>query len=257
MSKAAQNEARNIERAYQSPEIAHQRFRTLQALGIRPGEAVLDAGCGPGLLTAELAGLVGERGRVLAVDKSRVMLDLARQRCRGMSRVELRDGSIERIEEADASFDAVVCTQVLLYIADVPAVLAELHRLLKPGGRIAVVETDWRGCVLSSEDFSLTERLIEAWDAAVPSPNLPVRLAPMLRSTGFNALRIEPVPVLNTGLPPDSYSNNMTRWLSEKGVEQGRVGPAQAREWLDDLHRKAERGEYFFCVNRFVFSAVK
>lgn len=257
MSEAGAGEARRVERAYQSPEITHQRFRTLEALAVRPGETILDAGCGPGLLTADLARLTGEHGRVLAVDKSADMLALARARCDGMSQVEFRQAEIERLEDPDAGFDAAVCTQVLLYVADVPAALAEMHRLTRPGGRLAVVETDWRGCIVNSGDSALTETMIKAWDDAVPSPNLPARLAPMLRSAGFRAVRVEAVPILNTSLRPDAYSADIIRWFHRKAVQQGRVDDARARGWLEDLHRKAERGEYFFCVNRFLFSAVK
>lgn len=249
--------ARNVERVYQSPEIAQQRFRTLQALGIRPGEAVLDAGCGPGLLTAELARLAGDQGRVLAVDKNPDMLALARERCAGLPWVELRQASIERLEDPDASFDAVSCTQVLLYLNDVPAVLAEMHRAMRPGARLAIVETDWRGCVLSGDDPAITETMIRAWDDAVPSPNLPVRLPAMLCAAGFEAIRVEPIPILDTSLPSSGYSSDMIRWLSRNAVAQGAVDESRARAWLDDLHRQAERGEYFFCVNRFLFSAVK
>lgn len=256
MSEAGAKEARSVERAYLSPEIAHQRFRTLEAAGVRPGDHVLDAGCGPGLLTAELARLAGATGQVLAVDKSPDMLALARERCSRLPQAAFRQASIECLEDGDASFDVIVCTQVLLFVADVPAVLNEMRRLLKPGGRLAVVETDWRSCVLNSDDFALTEVMIKAWDDAVPSPNLPARLAPMLRSAGFGAVRVEPVPVLNTSLVPDGYSKDIIGVFSRKAVEQGRVDEVQARDWLDDLHRKADRDEYFFCVNRFLFSAV-
>lgn len=256
MSQAEDNDARSVERTYMSPEIAHQRFRTLEAVGVRPGERVLDAGCGPGLLTRELARLAGAAGRVLAVDKSAEMLAVAGERCRGMAQVELRNAPIECLEEADGSFDVIACTQVLLYVADVPALLAGMHRLMAPGGRIAVVETDWRSCVLNSDDPALTEQMIRAWDHAVPSPNLPARLGPMLRTAGFKAVRIEPVPVLNTSLAAGGYSPDMIRLFSRKAVEQGRVDEPRARQWLADLYGKAERGEYFFCVNRFLFSAV-
>lgn len=257
MSAAAANDARSLEQTYLSPEITHQRFRTLQALGVRPGDRILDAGCGPGLLTAELARLSGESGQVLAVDKNGDMLALARERCARLPQVSFREGPIESFESDEAAFDAIACTQVLLYIEDVPRVLAALHRLLRRGGRMVVVETDWRGCVVSSEDFDLTEEVIRAWDDAVPSPNLPVRLAPMLRSAGFNAVRIEPIPILDTSLLPGGCSQSMIDVFIHKAVGQGRVEESRAREWREALHGQAQRGAYFFCVNRFLFSAVK
>lgn len=250
-------EARQLERSYGSPEIGHQRYRTLQSLNLQPGERVLDAGCGPGLLAREAALLVGETGKVLCVDKSDDMLTLAGRRCRNLPWVELRKASVERLDEIDRQFDAVACTQVLLYVDDVRGVVRDMHRLLKPGGRLAIVETDWRSCVVNSSDFELTETMIRAWDAAVASPNLPVRLGPILRSLSFNAVRIEPVPVMETSLLPGGYSTDIITVFARKAVGQGRVTRAQADAWLDDLGRKSRDGEYFFCVNRFLVSAVK
>jgi SAM-dependent methyltransferase len=185
------------------------------------------------------------------------MLELAQARCRDLPWVELRKGSIQHLDEADGLFDALACAQVLLYVKDVAAALAEMHRVLKPGGRLVIVETDWRSCVLNSSDFALTEAMIGAWDDAVASPNLPVSLMPLLRSQGFNAVGVEPVPVLNTSLLEDGYSIDIIGWFARKAIEQRRASESQAQHWLEDLYEKSRRGEYFFCVNRFLFSAVK
>jgi arsenite methyltransferase len=127
--------ARAIERSYSSPEIAHQRFETLRALNAGAGERILDAGCGPGLLTAALAMQVGETGRVLGVDRDPEMLAVAAERCRSLPAVELREADITRLDAGDGAFDAASCTQVLLYVEDVPAMLAAFRRMLRPGGR--------------------------------------------------------------------------------------------------------------------------
>jgi len=253
----AGEEARRVERAYLSPEIANQRFETLKALSMRAGERVLDAGCGPGLLTAALAEQVRESGAVLGVDKSPDMLALAAERCRAMPWVELEEADIRELEVDDAGFDAAACTQVLLYVEDVPGMLGAFHSMLRPGGRLAIVETDWRSCVVNSDDRSLTEVMIDAWDDAVASPNLPARLGPMLRAVGFHAVRVDPIPVLNTVLHDGAYSKDMLRAFVGKAVKKDRVTDARAKEWLADLEHKAKRGEYFFCVNRFLFTGVR
>ena len=79
--------AREIERSYIAPEIVLQRSRTLEALALHSGEYVLDAGCGTGLLTQELAMAVGSGGWVVGVDNSPAMLELATQRCQGLPQV--------------------------------------------------------------------------------------------------------------------------------------------------------------------------
>jgi arsenite methyltransferase len=198
--------ARATERGYLSPEIVRQRLRTLQVLALRAGEHVLDVGCGPGLLAHDMALQVGTSGRVAGIDKSEAMLKLARQRCAHLSQVELTQGVAESLSAEDQSFHALACTQVLLYIADVRQALNEMRRVLKPGGRIAVVETDWRSAVLNSNEQALTRKITQGWDDAVPSPNLPVQLGPLLRGEGFTAIHVEAIPVLNTSYAPDGFS---------------------------------------------------
>ncbi len=249
--------ARRIERSYITPEMAQQRIRTLEGLALRPGEHVLDAGCGTGLLVQELAIAVGPEGRVVGIDNSLDMLDLATKRCKGLPQVQLKKGSLKELPEKGESFDAVTCVQVLLYVSEVSKALAEMQRVLKRGGRIVVLETDWRGVVLNSPDEVLSRRMLAAWDDAVPSPNLPVQLGPLLRAQGFTAIRVDAIPILNTSYAPDNFSVGALEWIAHYAQEQGVVTEKEAAAWLADLGRLGEKGEFFFCVNRFQFTGVK
>ena len=105
-------------------------------LALLPGEHVLDLGVGPGFLAAEMAAEVGASGRVCGIDVSDDMLAIAAARDTGRdaATLELARGSAEEIPYEDGSFDVVVTTQVLEYVPDVPRALAEIHRVLKPGG---------------------------------------------------------------------------------------------------------------------------
>jgi protein-L-isoaspartate O-methyltransferase len=249
--------ARKTDLAYQTPDITRQRMRTLGALQLEAGERVLDVGCGTGLLVDDMAKLVGAGGRVIGVDTSKDMLMLAERRCADLPQVIFKHATAEILPEEDESFDAVACVQVLLYLPDVPTALSEMHRVLKPGGRIAIVETDWRGTVLNSFDESLTRRMLAAGDAAKPSPNLPVRLRPLMKAQGFSAVSVDAFPIVNTSCTPGDFSTTMLEQFAHYAQEQGSVSTAEAKAWLDDLCAKGEDGSYFFCVNRFIFTAVK
>jgi arsenite methyltransferase len=249
--------ARATERSYLNPEIIKQRVRTIEALALRAGERVLDAGCGPGLLAEQMAIAVGSKGQVTGVDFSQDMLELANKRCSELENVQLQQGSVEALEFEDESFDVVTCTQTLLYVENVDLAIDEIQRVLKPGGRVAILETDWRGVVLNNQDEALTRKIFDAWDNTVESPNLPVKLGPMLRAREFNAIRVEAIPIINASDTENSYSSGMFKWLTKNAVEQAVVSEQECDQWMAQIRQLAEQDAQFFCVNRFLFTAVK
>ena len=107
----------------------------LDAAYVTPGTRLLDAGCGAGLL-ALLASLRG--AQVSALDASAPLLAIARER---VPTAEVREGELEELPFADASFDAVTAVNSIFYAADVSAAMRELARVVRPGGRVVV--TAW------------------------------------------------------------------------------------------------------------------
>ena len=257
MDKYDKKAAERIDRSYLTPEIVNQRLCTLRALALTRGESVLDAGCGTGLLLEQEALAVGAEGRAVGIDSSADMLDLARRRCADLSQLELHEGSVENLPFEDASFDALSSTQCLLYVPDLYSALREFQRVLKPGGRIAILETEWSGAIMHSHDQSLTQRIFDAWDLGQANPHLPMRLRPMLTALGFGALRVEAIPILNASYCENSFSASMMRNYASGAQKHGRISAAEAEEWLSGIDELIQQDSYFFCVNRFLFTAVK
>jgi arsenite methyltransferase len=109
------------------------------ALGpIRPGDAVLDLGCGAGLDALVAAEIVGPTGRVVGVDLSPEMLAVAeRGRAEAdLPNVEFREAGVEHLPLGNGTFDVALSNGVLNLIPDKPAALREVLRVLKPGGRL-------------------------------------------------------------------------------------------------------------------------
>lgn len=247
--------SKSTEKAYRAVQIRQQREATMSQVDPRPGEIGLDVGCGPGMLLQSLAEAVGSQGHVVGIDSSQSMLRLAGARCEGLAQVQLREGSATQLPVEDSSFDFVTCVQVLLYVEDVPRALAEIFRVLRPGGRVYIMETDWRSAVLNCEDPGAASSLFDAWDQTVASPNLPVSMRAMLASAGFADTTAAAVPLLSTSM--DEYAGTMMRQLAKVACTQGVLSSEQAERWLDQLKALDEAGEFFFCVNRFAFSAGK
>lgn len=119
-------------------ELFGRRFELLGLLGLLDaGWTVGDLGCGTGQVSEALAPFVAG---VVAVDESPEMLAAARRRLEGFENVELRGGELESLPLASASLDAAVMFLVLPYLAEPAAVLAEVARVLRPGGRALVVD---------------------------------------------------------------------------------------------------------------------
>ena len=104
---------------------------------LEPSWIVGDLGCGTGQTTATLAPFVGQ---VIAVDESSAMLSAARKRLVAHDNVDLRSGRLEDLPVDDASLDVAVLSLVLHFVVDPPGVLAEAARVLRPGGRLLVVD---------------------------------------------------------------------------------------------------------------------
>lgn len=136
--------ARRVEAVYTTPDVVAQRREVLQILALRPGEHVVDIGAGPCLLAVEMAAALGPDGRVHAVEPSGSMRALAARRTPppASAPVEIVAGSADALPLPDGSVDVAVSTQVFEYLTDVPGALAEAHRVLHPGGRLLLLDTD-------------------------------------------------------------------------------------------------------------------
>ena len=172
-----ENGARDIERTYASPDVEAQRKEVLSLLAPQPGERVLDVGSGPGYLLASIAEAVGPAGAAHGVDPSPAMNALAAARTDGMSWVRIGDGDAVALPFPDGGFDAAVSTQVFEYVADVAGALGELRRVLRPGGRALVLDTDADSLVWHTADRELHRRVLAAWEEHVVHPRLPRTLS--------------------------------------------------------------------------------
>jgi SAM-dependent methyltransferase len=201
---AAENESGLFNAYYERPEM-------LRLAGDVSGLRVLDAGCGSGPLTAALQ---ARGATVTGFDVSAAMVDLARRRLGEDADLHVADLG-EPLPFADASFDLVVASLVLHYLQDWSGPLAELRRVLRPGGRLQVSvnhpaayrlvypEADYFALTRYSEDYDLAGRsvVLTFWHRPLHA------MADAFAAAGFRITTIsEPPPAPDTPahlLPPD------------------------------------------------------
>ncbi len=123
---------------------------------LRPDHQLLDVGCGPGSITVDLAALVPQ-GRVLGVDAVATVLDQGRAaaQARGLSNVTFEPADVYQLPYPDNSFDVVYAHQVLQHVARPVEALTEMHRVLRPGGLVAVRDSDYSTMVHAPHDVGL------------------------------------------------------------------------------------------------------
>lgn len=117
--------------------------QTVARLGLAPGQTVLDLCCGAGASAIPAAQAIGPDGRVLGVDVAAPLLALARARAArlGLSHIQFHCADARRTGFASGSFDAVICVFGVFFVADMTAFIAEMWRLVRPGGALAI--TTW------------------------------------------------------------------------------------------------------------------
>lgn len=243
--------SRRVEAIYATPDVVEQRRVVRRALVLRPGERVLDIGTGPGLLAAEMAAEVGPGGRVCGIDISDSMLAIAQARAHAP--IEFRRGNANEIPYAEGSFDVAVSTQVFEYVADIPGALAELRRVLRPGGRVLLLDTDWGSIVWHSSDDERMQRVLVAFEEHLADPHLPRTLKDSLERAGFQPTPPQVVPLLNVGYQPATYSAGLLEIVTKFVVSSGGVTAQEAQAWANDLCGLGPA--YFFSLNRYLFCA--
>ena len=150
-----------LDRMAADPQIRRVRRVAWQALAARPGQRILDAGCGLGEVARELAAAVAPDGEVVALDLSAATVQAAAQRHDG-SPVRYLTGDVAALAFPDASFDAVRSERVLQHLAEPDAAIAELVRVTRPGGRVCLIDTDWESLTVDGLPDELVATMREA-----------------------------------------------------------------------------------------------
>ena len=212
--------------------MVRQREATLQRLYLKTGERVIDVGCGPGFLCESMAAAVGPAGRVVGIDISKDLIDFASAH-NSRDSLEYRVGSATALPAETAQFDIAVSTQVIEYVADADAALGELARVLRPGGRVFIVDTDFDSWVWHASDAERMVQIMKGWEAHCAHSQLPRTLVPRLRAAGFAQLAVEGYPILEYDLS--------ARRLQLRPQHVDRRFPAQPRLGGEGRRRVAGR----------------
>lgn len=175
------------------------RREVIQLLEVTSGCSVLDVGSGAGEFLVELAGSV-DGVRAVGIDVSDKMVDTAAARARAAGvEITFVTGDAQRLDFPGESFDRVNCSRVLVHIEDPAAAIAEMARVLVPGGRVTIAEPDFDAFIIDGDDLAVTRAVRREMTGTLRNPDIGRRLRRLVIDCGLAPLDVSAVvlPVLN------------------------------------------------------------
>jgi SAM-dependent methyltransferase len=248
--------ARFLELRGAQPHQRRLRQAFLGFVGVARGARVLDVGCGTGVVTRDLAARVGAGGEVLGVDQSRVFVAEARRRARRAgARCRFRVADGRRLPFAARAFDVTVAVTVLLHVPGSDQVLAEMVRVTRAAGRVAVLDQDLGTLVVDLPDHALTRRIIEGHaERFYPNPWSGRGLLRQLRAVGLRRVRGRVFVVVEPAY--DDYVRSLLERRVERTTAWGLITRSEGRRWLAAAETAAGQGDFFMSLNFYAASGV-
>jgi ubiquinone/menaquinone biosynthesis C-methylase UbiE len=218
------------------------------------GQRVLEIGCATGVVSRELARRVGPDGSVLALDPSPVFLTRARKIAEpdGLRNVIFQAADARQLDLPDGEFDVVVAVTVLCHVPGREQLLQELRRVVRPGGRVLIMDGDYASNQLAHPDRALTERIIAAWRGqVVDDPWLVRRLGRLLvdAELAIEAVRGHVHVELGRVDEQASFIWQWSLFALKQALAVDAVTEGEAECWLADLRALHVEGGLFGSVN--------
>ncbi len=235
------------------------KTRSYQLMQIATDSQVLDVGCGPATDTIALSDYIGKGGRIVGVDNDPQMIQKANQTIKEQNitkNIQHQVGDAKKLPFADGEFDRVHAERLFQVLpkADGQTVFSELNRVLKSGGRMVLVDTDWASASVCFSDASLERRLINFFGTKMRPNGFAGRdLLALLKSGGYVDVAVEVVPYVTREFSETFFGE----WLRAEALKSQAATQQELDRWATELTQKSAEGTYFSCVNIIIAAATK
>lgn len=227
-----------------------------ERVGVQPGSVCLDAGCGGGDVTFELARIVGPEGRVIGIDLDEAKLDVARKEAvaQGITNIEFRVAEVGRLGLHE-TFDLVYCRFVLTHLSNPQAALLDMLGSLRPGGRLLVVDIDCSGYFWYPDNRAQSRFLdlyIKAATRRGGDPNIGQRLPSLLIDAGLSNVQMNIVQLAALQgevklIAPITMEN-----IADTLIADGLASADEIRQIVTDLYEFARSPDTVGALPRIV-----
>lgn len=237
----------SLERRAATPQQSAALRSYLGDIDFPDGARVLDVGCGTGPQARTIAGLPGV-GEVIGVDQLEPFLERARDLASELDNVSFRQADARELPFEGESFDVVVLHTLLTHVPGAEDVIAEVHRVLRSGGQVAIYDGDFTTMTVATSDADPLQACIDAFvEGNVHDRWLVRRLPALLRAAGF-----DPAPARSHG-HLDTEAPQLTRGWTERGAlymrQWGRIDAAMETALVAECARRIEAGTFYGFMN--------
>ena len=225
----------------------------LAQLELAPGGRVMDYGCGPGFVSIGMAEMVAPGGQVHGVDINARFVADATARAANTKNVSFHLLQEGRIPLADAAVDRALCKNVLEYVPDLAATLAEFRRVIEPGGRLLAIDSDWGFVIVEPWGRATTERFFSAAGPAFKEPEIGRSLRGHLLDAGFEGVQV----TVRAGVDTEGGSLLVLRNMASYATEFDLMSKDETESLLGQAEAAVSSGRFLFCLPQFVITATR
>jgi SAM-dependent methyltransferase len=232
------------------PAVQTLKTWAIEQLAPSPGETAVDVGSGTGEDVVTFAKLAG---RAVGVEPSAGLRAEAVRRAEG-SGAEFVDGDAAALPFEDESVDVLRCERVLQHVAGPADVVKEMARVLRPGGRIALIDTDWATAIIHPADPGVLHRMVDYFLGQSANPYSGRRLRGLLAGAG---LEITGETASTWIESQEGARQGFVAMMHLNALQGGVITPTEAEAFARGLHDAADRGAFHMSLTMYAVSAVK
>lgn len=241
------------------PRFSEMMREYLDAMAIDSAKSVCDLGCGTGVAARAIARRPDFSGRVTGIDRSSRLIAAATlyaKEERVENRVEFRAGDSHSLELQDASFDAVVAHTLFSHLDDPRAVLREIVRIVKPGGKVGIFDGDYASLTFATDDPVKGKADDEAIiSSIVTNPRIMRQMPQLLREADLQLKTALSYVVAEVGRA-DFWEPAITSFVKLL-PKAGAMTAQDATEWAAGMRRRSDQGIFFGASNYYSYVATR